>query len=93
MAKPKKSHITPSERRHAAFMVNTLAPDLHESGRRDTAADVRRCGFLAIQNKKAPKFTRWLKSTLIPDLRASGMKSTAADLAKCVRIVEKKRRK
>lgn len=32
-----------ARRNHADFMINTLAPDLRESGQKFTAADLARC--------------------------------------------------
>ncbi len=72
---------------HARFMVDTLGPDLKESGRVHTAEDVIACGRLVLAGRRDRKYAGWLKSTLIPDLRASGMRDTAADLARCARVI------
>lgn len=79
----------------ATFLLETLGPDLKESGRKETGKDVMRCGALIRDGRIDRTFGRWLKTTLVPDLRASGMNFTAADLARCARYIDpsKKRKK
>jgi hypothetical protein len=79
--------VSAAARRHADFMIHTLAPDLKASGREFTARDVRRCGRLMMAGKRNRPYASWLKSTLIPDLRESGMEYTANDLARCARAI------
>ena len=86
--------ISAADRRHASFMVKTLAPDLKASGQKFTAQDVARCGRLMQRGGTNAKYARWLKTTLVPDLRSSGQRYTASDLARCARaITPKKSRK
>jgi len=87
--------VSSADRRHADFMIKTLAPDLRASGRKYTAKDVARCGRLMKTGGRDRGYANWLKSTLIPDLRASGQKYTANDLARCARTIapQRKRRK
>jgi hypothetical protein len=82
---PKK--ISAADRRHADFMVGTLAPDLKASGQEFTAKDVSRCGRLMKRGKRDSGYAKWLKGTLIRDLRASGQRYTANDLARCARAI------
>jgi hypothetical protein len=79
--------ISAADRRHANFMVKTLAPDLKASGQTFTAEDVSRCGRLMQRGSTDAKYARWLKGTLVPDLRASGQRYTANDLARCARAI------
>jgi hypothetical protein len=87
--------VSAADRRHADFMIKTLAPDLKASGRTHTAKDVARCGRLMKSGGRYRGYANWLKRTLIPDLRASGQKYTANDLARCARTIsnQRKRRK
>jgi hypothetical protein len=85
--------ITPARARFADFMRYTLGPDLVESGREYTGADVKKCGRLIRAGKTDGEFARFLKGTLVPDLRASGQHETAKDLAKCARYITPKRKR
>lgn len=85
-----RKKVTAAAKRHADFMIGTLAPDLRESGHPYTAADVRRCGTLMRDGRTNAKYAHWLKSTLVPDLRAGGQKFTASDLARCARAITPK---
>jgi hypothetical protein len=82
---PKK--VSAADRRHASFMVGTLAPDLKASGQEFTAKDVARCGRLMKSGKRDGRYAKWLKGTLIRDLRRSGQRYTANDLARCARAI------
>ncbi len=85
--------VSPARREFADFLLETLGPDLQDSGRTSTAEDVLQCGQLIKNGRRNVKYARWLKTTLIPDLRASGMTSTAADLARCARYIGPKQKK
>lgn len=87
MSKRKPKRLTSSQRRHAEFMVETLAPDLKESGRVHTAEDVDQCGRTMLRGGRDHKHAKFLTGTLIPDLRDSGMRDTAKDLARCARFI------
>jgi len=82
---PKK--VSAAAKRHADYMVHTLAPDLLDSGAEGTANDVRMCGIMMQGGRTDSTYARWLKTTLIPDLRASGKKLTANDLARCAKAI------
>lgn len=90
MSPPTKAKAAPgtaTRQRFADFLLNTLGPDLRQSGREATSADVVQCGELIRAGRTNAKFARWLKHTLIPDLRASGMQPTARTLSRCVRYI------
>lgn len=91
--KKKPAQVTAANRRHADFMVHTLAPDLKASGREFTAEDVAKCGRLMKTGRTNKAYASWLQSTLVPDLRASGQKYTANDLARCARAITPKGRR
>jgi hypothetical protein len=72
---------------HAEFLLNTLGPDLRESGRDAMAEDIERCGKLLIRGKRDPQYARWLRTTLIPDLQRS-RSLLAEDFQHCLKWID-----
>ena len=91
MRKSKK--VSAASRRHAEFMIHTLAPDLEESGAEFTAKDVKTCGTMMRAGRTDRRYANWLQNTLIPDLRASGKRLTANDLARCAKAITPPKRR
>lgn len=85
---------------HAQFLAwlqQTLIPDLKDSGRKYTAADLAKAVKIALAmdkgkrglTKAEDRFVDYLTDTLIPDLYDSGTNSTADDFQEVVDIIER----
>lgn len=75
------------------FLVETLIPDLKESGSTNTASDFQTLVKFLNGAKKARHFTQatfieYLEKQLIPDMRESGYTATPDDLEKGVNFLK-----
>jgi hypothetical protein len=83
--------MTRNKQEYLDYLRHTIIPDTVESGRIETAQDLKKCERLITAGKTNAKFAHFLKETLIPDFRRSGSSGYVEDFRTCARYITPRR--